>query len=48
MLKNKWVILLGLLLAVSFSSCGLFRPSCKCPKFGTSKISHRLAGSTAS
>ncbi len=36
MLKGKWLFL-GLIILVSFSSCGIFYP-CHCPKFSKTKV----------
>jgi len=36
MLKNK-LILIGAILLISLSSCGIFKKDCGCPKFGKVK-----------
>jgi hypothetical protein len=36
MLKNK-LIIAGLVLIVSFTSCGIFKKDCGCPHFGKVK-----------
>jgi len=33
-MKNRILILIGLVLIVSFSSCGIFGKGCGCPTFG--------------
>jgi hypothetical protein len=37
MLKNKWVFLVLLFLAISLSSCGIFHKGCGCPEFGKTR-----------
>jgi len=38
MMKNRVLILIGLVVVVSFSSCGIFGKGCGCPTFGGIKI----------
>jgi len=38
MKKSKIIVLLGAVLLLSFSSCGIFRKGCGCPHFGAIKF----------
>ena len=36
-MKKSKLILLGAIIVVSFSSCGIFKKDCGCPHFGKAK-----------
>ncbi|WP_184543950.1 hypothetical protein [Mucilaginibacter sp. FT3.2] len=45
MKKSKLIIIIGAILLTGFSSCGIFKKGCGCPKFGVIKCADfRCAG----